>query len=130
MPPITIHENKGDYTAAEIAELTQAYNDLGIKAQGGELTIDETRIRVAYIRLQREGNFKIVVEAKKAAKTPKEPKEKVEKPIRKARVTKNKEEVDDIAKAQGLWVRQNLGAILTEEEKAFVERMLPPPLEI
>jgi len=125
MSQIIIHENKSEYTAAEIAALTQANKDLDIKAQGGELTIDETRIRVAYIRLQREGNFKIVVESGRTAKAPKEPKipkspkEKISKSPRKSEVS------DDMTKAQSLWVKRNLGGVLSEEETALVDKMLP-----
>lgn len=119
---ITIHENKADYTAAEAAILKQTYDALEVKAQGGDLTIDETRIRVAYIRYQREDNFKIVVEKKTAPKTPKEPKG------RKAKITKPKAaKNNDIAQAQELWAKQLCGGTLTEEEQAFVNKMLPPP---
>jgi hypothetical protein len=128
---LTFHDNKDDYTASEIVALKQAFDQLEIKAQGGELSIDETRIRVAHIRLQREGNFKIVVEAKKAAaKVPKEPKAPKEKVVRKSKASRPAEVQDDIAKAQSLWFKQNIGGVLTEEEKAFVDAMLPPPIDI
>ena len=77
---IVIHENKDQYSISEALDLEQAYKTLYAKAQGEEITLDETRVIVAYKRYQQEGNFKIVAEKKsKPPKIPKEPKEKVPK---------------------------------------------------
>ena len=128
---VAIHENKSNYTATEAVLLKQAYDALEVKAQNGELSIEETRIRVAYLRYMREDNFKIVVEKKKTVKEPKAPKEP------KTRTRKTKQEIpkipdksDDIKKAQQLWAMKQLGKELTEEEDAFVTKLLPPPPEL
>lgn len=68
---IIIHENKEDYQPDEVAMLEQAYLSLTAKSQGEEISLEETRIIVAYKRYKQEGNFKIVAE--KAKKAPKEP---------------------------------------------------------
>jgi thiol:disulfide interchange protein len=72
---ITIHNNKDEYTPVEALELEQAYHTLSAKAQGEEISLEETRIIVAYKRYQQDGNFKIVAEKVTKAKTPKAPKE-------------------------------------------------------
>lgn len=125
---ITIHENKSDYTPAEAIELKQAYQALEVKAQAGKLSIEETRIRVAYLRYLREDNFKIVVEKKKVAKEPKEPKARTRK--LKQETPKKVTKSDDIMKAQQLWAMKQLGKVLSEEDEAFVTKMLPPPPEL
>lgn len=72
---ITIHNSKDEYTPVEALELEQAYHTLTAKAQGEEITLEETRIIVAYKRYVQDGNFKIVAEKVTKAKTPKAPKE-------------------------------------------------------
>jgi len=57
---ITIRNNKEDYSEDELLAIEQAYQELYAKAQGEELTLAETRIIVAYKRIQQEANFKIV----------------------------------------------------------------------
>jgi len=116
-----IRENKDDYSEQEIAELTNAFNELEYKAQGGELTIEETRIRVAYCRLQRESNFKIQI--LKAAKVPKEPKEPGTKTPRKKKTTSLEGIVERYTR---LYIEQSQGKILTEEEEQFLENMIAP----
>jgi hypothetical protein len=72
---IITHSSKEEYLPEEIIALEQAYKQLVTKSQGEEITLEETRIIVAYKRYQQEGNFKIVAEkAVKAARVPKEPK--------------------------------------------------------
>ena len=72
---ITIHNNKDEYTPVEALELEQAYHTLSAKAQGEEISLEETRIIVAWKRYVQDGNFKIVAEKVTKAKTPKAPKE-------------------------------------------------------
>lgn len=72
---ITIHNNKDEYTPVEALELEQAYHTLTAKAQGEEITLEETRIIVAYKRYVQDGNFKIVAEKVTKTKTPRVPKE-------------------------------------------------------
>jgi hypothetical protein len=86
---ITVHSNKEDYSPLEAIALEQAYKTLVAKSQGEEITLDETRIIVAYKRYQQEGNFKIVAEKtvrakkEKVVKEPKEPKPKKQKALTK-----------------------------------------------
>ena len=56
---IVIHNNIEDYSFEEKRAVEVAFNELEEKAQGGELTLEETRVRVAWVRLKREENFKI-----------------------------------------------------------------------
>lgn len=72
---ITIYNNKDEYTPVEAIELEQAYHTLTTKAQGEEISLEETRIIVAYKRYVQDGNFKIVAEKVTKAKVPKAPKE-------------------------------------------------------
>ena len=89
---ITVHSNKEDYSPLEAIALEQAYKTLVAKSQGEEITLDETRIIVAYKRYQQEGNFKIVAEKtvrakkEKVVKEPKEPKPKKQKALTKKEV--------------------------------------------
>jgi hypothetical protein len=119
---VTIHENKADYTPTEVALLAQAYQSLEIKAQAGELTLDETRIRIAYIRYQREDNFKIAIEPVKKVKEPKVPKEKV------ARKPRTKKEVVEqpLERATRLLHARKNGEELSEEDNLFLDDMLKP----
>ena len=122
---ITIHENKEDYLPEEVALLTQAYNELELKAQSGNLTLEETRVRVAYNRYQRESNFKIAILPTKKIKEPKEPKVVGE------RKTRTKKEVvpkvNTIERASQLFYRQRQGEELTDEEVAFLEMVMSEP---
>lgn len=121
---VTIHENKEDYTPAEAHLLAQAFHELEVKAQGGNLTLEETRIRVAYVRYKREENFKIAILPKK--KVPKEP--KAPNAPKRTRKSKQKPSVkDNIAEASKLLFRQNKGELLTDEEIAFLTVMLDDP---
>jgi hypothetical protein len=122
---ITIHSNIEDYTLNERLELEDAYNKLEVKSQGGKLTIDETRIRVAYVRLRRESDFKISQASVKKVKEPKQPKAPGEKVTR----TRKPKVQDNIAKASILFHKQFNGGELTKEEKAFLDDQLamPPP---
>ena len=128
MEKITIHESSSNYSPVEAALLQQAYNELEVKAQKGELSIEETRIRVAYLRYQREGDFKIAVRAA-TNKKPKEPKEPKERKPRTTRTRKSKKDVllDDIAKASQLLFKKNNGQELTEEEETFLQLMTENP---
>ena len=115
---VTIHENIEDYTIEEKVALQEAYDSLEMTAQAGELTIDETRIRVAYIRLKREENFKIsVIKEPKAPKVPKPPKEPGQKRTR----TKKVKEKDSIELASELFFKRMTGEILTPDEEKFLE---------
>jgi hypothetical protein len=122
---VTIHENKADYTPTEVALLAQAYQSLEIKAQAGELTLDETRIRIAYIRYQREDNFKIAIEPVKKAKKVTEPKVPKEKVARKPRTKKVVVEQPLERATRLLHARKN-GEELSEEDNLFLDDMLKP----
>ena len=83
---IIIHSNKEDYSPLEAIALEQAYKTLVAKSQGEEISLDETRIIVAYKRYQQEGNFKIVAEKTKRVakeKVTKEPRVKKPKALTK-----------------------------------------------
>lgn len=123
-----LHNNIEDYTLDERLELEHAYQLLEPVAQAGNLTIDETRIRVAYVRLQREENFKISQAPFKKEKVVKEPKEPKIPGTRAKRITKEKPS-DDIAKASALFYKQFKGEQLTQEELDFLESkvIMPPP---
>ena len=123
---VITHNNIEDYTLDERLDLESAYNALETIAQAGTLTIDETRIRVAYIRLLREENFRISQTNVKAPKVPKEPKEPKIPGTRTRRIAAPKD--DSIAKASALLFRQIRGDKLTEEEEAFLASkvVLPP----
>jgi hypothetical protein len=79
---IVTHSNKEDYLLEEVLALEKAYHSLVAKSQGEEISLDETRVIVAYKRYQQERNFKIVAEkAAKKVREPKAPKEpRVKKP--------------------------------------------------
>ena len=83
---LVVHSNKEDYSPTEVIALEQAYKTLVAKSQGEEITLDETRIIVAYKRYQQEGNFKIVAEKTKRVakeKIAKEPRVKKPKALTK-----------------------------------------------
>ena len=60
-----------DYTEAEKIVLKRGYDSLEVKAQGAELSIDETALRVAWHRLLRNENFVVVQAKPKKAAAPK-----------------------------------------------------------
>lgn len=125
---VTVHENKEDYTPAEAHLLAQAFQELEIKAQGGELTLEETRIRVAYVRYKREENFKVAILPEKKVRVPKDP--SAPKTTR-TRTTKAKVPIEDnIAKASKLLFRQNKGELLTDEEMSFLSIMMADPKDL
>lgn len=117
---ITIHNNKEDYTPEEAHLLEEAYNAIASKQQGEMLTIDDTRIIVAFKRFKQEQNFKIVAVKVKKEKVVKEKvvKEKVVK-------TKKKQEADELSafdtKKADILYRRHIGAELSEEDKQFIE---------
>lgn len=132
---ITVHNNIEEYTHEEKLALEQAFKDLEVKAQGGNLTLDETRIRVAYVRLKREENFKIAQSAKtKGTRKPKE--ESLEDALAglsgevKPKRTRAKKlpvvtecKLRNIAK---LYYRQQQGEVLTSEELEVLNLALAP----
>lgn len=89
---LTIHENKEDYTPEEAAILQQEYDKLTIKLQSEELTLEEVRVRIAYLRYKREENFKIAIVKEKKPKVVKEPKEKKPRQSRKKKTTTDLED--------------------------------------
>lgn len=128
---VKIYNSKEEYSPAEAAELAQAFSNLEEKAQGGILTIEETRLRVAYIRFLREDNFKIAIvkepKAKKE-KVPKEPKAPKEPKVKVARATTKKDpKLSSIERAGALLFKRNSGQTLTEEENTFLDQMLTDP---
>lgn len=133
---VTIHNNIEDYSFEERQQLEQAYLELEVKSQGGLLTLDETRIRVAYVRLKREENFKIAQPAK--AKSPRKTKsESLEDAIaglagetKPKRTRAKKEPVikeDKISEISKLYLRQQRGEELTPEETERLRIALEPP---
>jgi len=124
-----IYNSKSEYSPEEAFELEQAFAALEEKAAGGELTIEETRIRVAYARYKREDNFKIAATKVKAIKAPKEPKPPKEPKIPKEpKVRKSRaKQIDNIALAGQLLYRKNQGEVLTEEENLFLQTALAEP---
>lgn len=71
---IVIRNNKADYTPEELIVLAQAGQQLAYCEQGEERTLEETRILVAYKRLQQEDNFKVVAEKPPKAVRERKPK--------------------------------------------------------
>lgn len=131
---LVIHENKEDYTPAQVVELTQAFNNLDLKAQGGKLTLEETRTRVAYNRLKREENFKIVLTTTKKVREPKEPKLASEVKERKPRTKKvlvpSNTLMSDLTRAGDLFSRKKNGEVLSEVDESFLTSMLSPVPEL
>ena len=58
-----LKDNIEDYTEQEKVAIKNCFSNLEVKAQGAELSIEETALRVAWHRLLREENF-FVVQAK------------------------------------------------------------------
>lgn len=54
--------NKADYPPEELIWLQQTGEQLSVCEQGESRTLEETRVLVAYKRLQQEDNFKVVAE--------------------------------------------------------------------
>ena len=129
---VTIHENKEDYSPAEAHLLAQAYQELEVKAQGGNLTLEETRIRVAYVRYKREENFKIAILPEKKTRAVKEPKDPNAPKASRTRTAKVKTVPieDNIAKASKLLFKQNKGEFLTDEEMSFLTMMMADPNDL
>jgi hypothetical protein len=130
---LVFHDNKEDYSPEELLALKQAYDALTVKCQGGELTLEETKIRIAFLRVQRENDFKIVVTKVKVPKAPKEPKQPKEKKTR----TKVEREVSPKSKAKAMLARaSNLhflksnGVVLSDEDEAFLASTLESPPEL
>ena len=63
-----LRDNIEDYTEMEKSTIKKGFESLEVKAQGAELSIEETALRVAWHRLLREENF-FIVQAK-PKKTP------------------------------------------------------------
>lgn len=138
---ITIRDNIDDYNHEERLAVEQAYNELEEKAQGGELTLEETRIRVAWVRLRREENFKIAMPSVRVKKV--NVKESLEdaiaglsgetatpkaKRVAKAKVKKEVDIVkDNIARAGRLYFMKQKGEVLTAEDEAFLQEALEAP---
>lgn len=136
---LIIYNNIEDYSFEEKRALEVAFNELEEKAQGGKLTLEETRVRVAWVRLKREENFKIsqpTIRAKKVKEisledalaelsgevvTPKQ------KRVAKVKVKKEKEiQNDAIARAGRLYFMKQKGEVLSEEDEAFLQVALQP----
>ena len=134
---IIVYENNTDYTFEERQALGKAYQDLDVKAQGGKLTLEETRIRVAYIRMQSEDNFKIYQPTPKATRKKAMSVEETmyllehgtEMPkVKKTRAKKEKA-VDPVARASKLLTLRNKGEILSKEDNEFLDKMLNDDLD-
>ena len=140
---LQLHDNLEDYSEEEKLALKHAYIDLEIKAQDGVLTIDETRIRVAYVRLLREENFKISQPTVRATSTRKKKEPALESLLdelaggklpKQKRITKVKVEKQkatpkqaNVARAGMLFFQRNRGEQLTDEENAFLDAALEAP---
>lgn len=135
---VTIQNNIEDYSFEEKQQLEQAYTELEVKSQGGNLTLDETRIRVAYVRLKREENFKIAqpAKAKSPRKTKSESLEDViaslsgEVVVKPKRTRTKKEPVvneDKLSEISKIYFRKQKGEQLTPEEEERLAIALAPP---
>ena len=125
---IVLHERITDYSPEEAMILSQAFSELEAKAQEGNLSLEETRIRVAYCRYKREEDFKIAILPTKKVKEPKavkEPKEPKERKPRKS--TKVPEQISSIQKASQILYKRKQGIELTEDEEDFLESMMGEP---
>lgn len=138
---LVIRDNIDDYNHEERLAVEQAYNELEEKSQGGELTLEEIRIRVAWVRLKREENFKIAMPSVRAKKvkqnesledalaglsgetaTPKA------KRVAKVKVKKEAEIVkDNVARAGFLFYLKQKGEILSAVDEAFLQAALEAP---
>jgi hypothetical protein len=138
---LVIRDNIDDYNREERLAVEQAYNELEEKSQGGELTLEETRIRVAWVRLKREENFKIAMPSVRAKKG--NVKESLEdaiaglsgetatpkaKRVAKVKVKKEAEIVKDNGARAGflLYLKQK-GEILSAVDEAFLQAALEAP---
>lgn len=135
---IVIHNDKNAYSFEEFELLRKAYDSLEEKAQGGTLSLEETAIRVAFMRYKQEENFKIYQTPAKAAGKKGKKKETslddlfenlsgevVEKS---KRTRKKKEEVTPLRqqqiKAARLLALQEKGEILSKEDEEFLLSMI------
>jgi hypothetical protein len=137
---LTIHNNIEDYSHEEGLALEEAYNALTEAAQGGNLTFEETRIRVAYVRFKREENFKISQPTVRAS-TKKIKEESLEDMLcvlsgetkaKAKRVSKKKElavtgQAVHLAKASRLFFMKQKGETLSQEDEHFLEVALAAP---
>lgn len=139
---ITLHNDKADYSPLEFEALKEAYDSLEEKAQGGILSLEETRIRIAYCRYYQEDHFRIYQPNKPAKKGKKvkeassvedmfamlsgeEPQAKVRKPRAKKETVSN----DPMKKAAKLFALKEKGEILSEEDEEFLLSLLNAPVE-
>lgn len=131
MNKLVIKENIHDYTSEERIALDNAYKQLEAVAQEGELSIEETRIRVAWVRMQSEDNFKINQPTVKASAKKKKIKEDSlddmlaamsgEVPVKKKRASRKKEVKEDaLAKAARLNFRKMAGEELSPEDEEYL----------
>ena len=148
-----LRDNIEDYTEQEKVAIKDCFSSLEVKAQGAELTIEETALRVAWHRLLREENFFIVqAKPKKVAtgKTSRKAKAvaelspedylasldtigqepvaavKPKAPSKRAKKAVKELSLETIARhrAQELAFRKNRGEELTQEEEAFLQEEL------
>ena len=128
---VTLHNNIEDYTLQERFDLEEAFKNLEVKAQSGLLTTDETRIRVAYVRLKREENFKISQTPVKKVKEPKDPNapKAIRSPRKKVEKIIEPSKQERLAKASRILQMQLSGQTLSEEDSKYLEEhlTLPPP---
>jgi hypothetical protein len=137
---LIIHDNIEDYSHEEGLALEAAFNAIEETAQGGNLTLEETRVRVAYTRFKREENFKISQPTIRAS-TKKVKEESFddmllalsgETKVKAKRVSKKKEVVPTgqaahLAKASRLFFMKQKGELLSEEDEQFLAVALAPP---
>jgi len=101
--------NKADYSPEELIWLIQAGEQLSHCEQGEERTLEETRVLVAYKRLQQEDNFKVVAEKPPKAVRERKPKKLTKKAFLEleikvvAQEELSKEESDDYEHSKTWW---------------------------
>lgn len=106
---IVIHNNKSLYTPEQLMLLEQAGQQLSHCEQGESRTLEETRVLVAYKRLQQEDNFKVVAEKPPKAVRERKPKKLTKKAFLEleikvvAQEELSKEESDDYNHSMQFW---------------------------
>lgn len=101
--------NKADYSPEELMWLQQTGEQLAHCEQGESRTLEETRILVAYKRLQQEDNFKVVAEKPPKAVRERKPKKLTKKTFLEleikvvAQEELSKEESDDYNHSIQFW---------------------------
>lgn len=118
---IAIYNTKAEYSAEEAQALEEAYNNLASKIQGQQLSIDDTRIIVAYKRYKQEQDFKIVATKVKKEKVIKEKVIKPKKKTKKQLAEEAEQRFNNEVKLTELLIKQKQGIELTTEEQTWIK---------